>query len=229
VIAPDAVERIRSRLDDTGAVMVSVLAYAGLRPGEVRALRWEHVGRKTLRVELGTNPDGTVKPTKTEDARNVELVAALAADLKAWRAQQGMPADAAHIFPRANGKAWTEDDYRNWRGRKFIPAVAAAGVTIKRPYDLRHSIASLWLQAGVNPVKVAEWLGHNVAETYKTYAHVLADLDPTDRTSAADRIAKARQDISGTHEGVKQGATKAKRKRRNGRARAKSAAGAGPT
>lgn len=222
VVAPAGVEQVRRQLGDGAATFVSVLAYAGLRPGEARALRWEHVGTKSLRVELGTNPDGTVKATKTEQMRSVPLVAPLIDDLTAWRGKQGNPPDDAHIFPRADGLAWTLDDFNNWRNRTFKPAVATAKVKIGRPYDLRHSIASLWLQAGVSPVRVAAWLGHNVATTFATYAHVVADLDADDRTPVANAIAAARQDTSRTRQGVQRRSTGVKRKSRKARSRAKS-------
>lgn len=80
--------------------------------------------------------------------------------------------------------------------RKFGPAAAAGGVEINRPYELRHSIASLWLREGINPVQVAQWLGHNPGMTFTTYAHVIADLDPKDRTPAERMITKARRAVT---------------------------------
>jgi predicted neutral ceramidase superfamily lipid hydrolase len=56
-------------------------------------------------------------------------------------------------------------------------------------------------------VQVAAWLGHNVSETFKTHAHVIAEFDPADRTPAEKVIAAARkavsQDTSRTHRRVK--------------------------
>lgn len=40
----------------------------------------------------------------------------------------------------------------------------------RRPYDLRHAAASLWLNAGVPPTEVARRLGHSVAVLLKVYA-----------------------------------------------------------
>jgi integrase len=189
IVTPEQIEKIRAKLDDEGRMIVSVLAYAGLRPGEALALRWSDVGAKTLRVEQGSDPDGSAKETKTGAQRNVILLKPLAADLAAWRkSQNGSPL----VFARG----WSENDWRNWRKRKFVPAAAAAGVEIQRAYDLRHSIASLWLHEGINPVQVAAWLGHNVSETFKTYAHVIAELDPTDRTPATKRITTARRAVT---------------------------------
>ena len=54
-LAPVDVERLRAHLLDSGqmrdAVLVSVLAYSGLRPSEALALTWSHVRERTILVE----------------------------------------------------------------------------------------------------------------------------------------------------------------------------------
>lgn len=198
VIAPEGVERIRAELDEMGAMLVAVIAYAGVRPGEALRLRWRDVGQRTIYVYA----------TKTDAAReDVRLVKPLKDDLTAWRGQCGNPPDDALVFPRADGSEWTDADWRNWRSRKFVPAARRAGIKITRPYDLRHSAASLWLHEGTNPVQVAAWLGNSPAITYGTYAHVIGELNQRQRRSAATVIAKARATVAGdtsaTHPGVK--------------------------
>jgi integrase len=60
-LAPATVEAIRAELvaesDARSAVLVSLLAYAGLRPEEALALRWRHVRERTLLVD-SKNVDG---------------------------------------------------------------------------------------------------------------------------------------------------------------------------
>jgi integrase len=130
--------------------------------------------------------------------RTVILLEPLAADLADWRAACGHPPDNAFVFSRPDGAPWNEDDWRNWRKRQFAAAADAAEIEIVRPYDLRHSAASLWLQEGVNPVQVAAWIGNRPSMTTDTYAHVIAEFDPAERKPAADVIWTARQDIAGT-------------------------------
>lgn len=228
VVTPETVERIRANLDETGAMMVSLLAYSGMRPGEARALRWKHIGKQSINIEDGTNPDGTVKATKTEHMRTVRLLDPLVSDLSAWRSIQQPKDDEALLFPRASGGAWTEADWRNFARRKFSGAATRAGAKIGRPYDLRHSAASLWLHEGINPVQIAAWLGHNAQTLLTDYAHVIAELDPDERTSAAATIVEARKtvarDTSSTHSGVQRRATESNSKTRKSSKRAKSAA-----
>jgi integrase len=67
-LSPREVEQLRAQLDPESKLMVSVLAYSGVRPSEARALAWRHVGTNTLRVERATAADGTLKTTKTGQA-----------------------------------------------------------------------------------------------------------------------------------------------------------------
>jgi len=192
IASPEQVEQIRARLDDEGKALVSVLAYSGMRPGEALALRWADVGERTLRIEGGTDPDGKAKETKTGPPRNVVLMKPLATDLKAWRKQaNGSPL----VFPRGE-RSWSENDWRNWRRRKFAPAAEAAGLDMTRAYDLRHSIASLWIHEGIDVAQVAAWLGHRPSETWDTYTHVVRERNgksAEQRINAARRKRRARQ------------------------------------
>lgn len=56
----------------------------------------------------------------------------------------------------------------------------------RRPHDLRHTAASLWIAAGVDIKTVSAWLGHSTAKlTLDTYGHLMG----TDADRAAiDRV-----------------------------------------
>jgi integrase len=142
--SPLAVERLRRVLLTNGrlrdATLVSVLAYAGLRPGEAIGLRWSDIGDRTLRIERAVAL-ATVKATKNSRIRIVRLVPALRDDLAAWRSTISQASDA-YVFPNRRGDPWSDDDWRNLRNRVFQPAALTTGITLSRPYDLRHSFAS---------------------------------------------------------------------------------------
>ncbi len=143
------------------ALIVSLLAYAGLRPGELHALRWQDVGEHTLLIQRATAPDGTIKATKTARARSVNLLPPLAAELREWRLATGRPTGDALVIPGPAGAAWTKTDTANWRTRQWAPACRQAGLDpVPRPYDLRHSFASLLLAERRQPLYVAQQLGH---------------------------------------------------------------------
>jgi integrase len=79
----------RSRQRD--ALIVSLLAYSGIRPGELRAMRWGDVRDKTIVVQRGADPTGKTKGTKTDRKRPVRLLAPLKADLAEYRLLVGRP------------------------------------------------------------------------------------------------------------------------------------------
>lgn len=190
-LAPVTVERIRATLDAERAAIVSVLAYAGLRPGELRALRW--VRERTSLVQRGADPDGKAKATKTRAVRTVRLLAPLAADLRAWRMASGRPHDGALVFPGRRGEAWTKDEWDVFRRRSWSTASRRAGLdAVPRPYDLRHSFASLLLAEGRTVHYVAAQLGHSPALALSTYGHLIAEYADAGAIDAEHEIAQAR-------------------------------------
>jgi integrase len=62
-----------------------------------------------------------------------------------------------------------------------------------RPYDLRHSFASLLIREGrLSLAEIADQLGNSVATLSEVSAHVIADMKGQPRTSADDAIMQAR-------------------------------------
>jgi integrase len=196
-LSPTEIERIRRHLLDEGrlrdATLVSVLAYAGLRPEEALALEWRHVRAKTLLVEQALS-DGRLKGQKNRrPPRTVDLLQSLRKDLAEWRLACGRPRDTELVFPSAGSGPWMDHDYRNWRRRTYKVAAEAAGLESTRPYDLRHSFASLLIHEGrLSIVEIAAQLGHSPSMTLSTYAHVIAELKGTRRISADRQIMRAR-------------------------------------
>jgi integrase len=197
-LSPLTVEQIRSELIAAGrngdAVLVSLLAYSGIRPGEALALTWEHVRDRTLLVEQ-SNSDGEIKSTKTGQRRTVRLLRPLAIDLAELRLASGKRAQAGLVLPNGRGGPWRETDWRNWRKRVYQPAARACGVSGSRPYDLRHSFCSLLIYEGASVVEVARQLGHSPTMTLDTYGHVFEEFEGSERLSAEEQIRRARDKL----------------------------------
>jgi integrase len=182
-LAPAAVEALRAQLGPRDAVLVSLMAYGGLRPGEARTLRWGHVQEHTL----------VIGAAKTGRRRTVRLLAPLAQDLREWRLACGRPGDDVPVIPRpSDGGELSAKSFNVWRGDVFAPALARAGLDRARPYDLRHSFASLLLHEGRSVIYVARQLGHDARYTLGTYGHVIDELDGQPQLSAEDAIRAAR-------------------------------------
>ena len=85
------------------------------------------------------------------------------------------------IFPSTIGTPW---DHRNMF-KYYKIYLKRAGLPDLRFHDLRHTAATLMLQAGVHPKVVQERLGHSdISLTLNTYSHVL----PSMQEEAADKM-----------------------------------------
>ena len=90
---------------------------------------------------------------------------------------------------RANAKAEADTERRGANGEpKLLPKM--------RPYDLRHTGATLLLLAGESPKVVSERLGHStITLTMDTYSHVLPGMQER-AASKLDAIFRAEPELA---------------------------------
>ena len=92
------------------------------------------------------------------------------------------------VFYDKNKQAY----YRQTVNRPWRLAWKAAGIKNQGRKNgmhiLRHSIATQWLSKGLNPAKVAAYLGDTVAVVMEYYSHWLPDDDNLGRAIADDYI-----------------------------------------
>jgi integrase len=58
----------------------------------------------------------------------------------------------------------------NFNRRHWRPVLESLEIPYRRPYNTRHTFATLCLDAGVPVQQVAAWLGHSPTMTLKHYA-----------------------------------------------------------
>lgn len=195
LIRPLAVERmlwdLRWRGMERDAVLVEILAYAGLRPeSEAVTLRWRQVQDNTLTVTSRKGRSARVK------VRSVPILPPLASTLAAWRMRRGRPGPNELVLPFGESE-WTKDDWRNWQRRVFKPCAWFAGYLPAdvRSRDLRGSFASLLIHEGRSVPDVARFLGHSPDVCLRDYAQVWEEFDFEKRVSAVDAIVSARATV----------------------------------
>ena len=155
------------------ASVVLVMAYCGLRWGEMAALRAKDIdiARRRLSVEQNAVEVGhkfIVGTPKSHERRTVPFPELLEAGLR-QACKDKTP--AALVFP-APGGSFMHNNTRGW----FAGAVARSGVPRLTPHDLRHTAASLAISAGANVKAVQRMLGHaSAAMTLDTYADLFDD------------------------------------------------------
>jgi integrase len=170
------------------ADLTLVLGLTGVRMGELRGLRVRDVtlvpypGLVVKRSVPQSGRTGAVierATTKSGRSRVVPLSDRVRPVVAEW-AMGKEPGDLLFSAP--------EGGYlhaQNWR-RSVRWSSTGLG---RRPHDLRHTAASLWIAAGVDIKTVSSWLGHSTAKlTLDTYAHLMG----TDADRAAlDRVNRA--------------------------------------
>ena len=174
---PAEVESIRAAMrNEYDRLVVSLMAYAGLRPSEVRSLQWGDVRDNTIVVRSAARDGGGTKARKSGGIAVVPIIEALREDLLAARA---VVADVLAVADGARRPVLVVPipDWRNWTSRVWRPARRRAGTDVP-PYALRHTFASLLIAEGRNPWQVAALLGHaNPAMVISTYGHLFAEQE----------------------------------------------------
>lgn len=175
-------------------LLVTFLAYTGLRFGEVTALRVSDVnlarGRVTVDRAL-TEVRGRISEggTKTHRGRTVPVPRLVRDELAQYI---GGRAAGDWLFPAPEGGPLRNS---NFRRRFFDPAVTRAGLAPLTPHDLRDTAASLAVSAGASVKAVQRMLGHaSAAMTLDVYAGLFDDeLDDVAERMGAAAAASADQ------------------------------------
>ena len=96
------------------------------------------------------------------------------APAREYRLAGGRPPASTLLLADDDGQPWDKAAWQMWRVDRWAPACLAVGLDpIPRPYDLRHSFASLLLAEGRQPLYVAKQLGHSLTVLLTTYAHLI--------------------------------------------------------
>ena len=153
--------------------IVRLALFAGLRCGEICALRWANVdlNRRTVRITsaIGTLPssNGYLKgPKSPAGVRALPIADGLMEGLERRRAEQearcrdaGVPfTDDIFVVGDIDG-AFMVPRYANQLFRTFVRTFGIGGGKCGL-HRLRHTFATELIMSGVNPKTVSNWLGH---------------------------------------------------------------------
>jgi len=151
----------------------------GLRAGELLALQWGDIDWCGRFVQLQRNlVRGKLTTPKNHQCRRVDLSPQLRAVLRLSRrrktvelSKHGLPRPD-WVFPSAAGTALDESNVR----KAFNQILDKAELHRRGPHQMRHTFASLLLQAGEPITYVSDQLGQkDSAITLRVYAHWLPD------------------------------------------------------
>lgn len=161
---------------DGFGLLIYVLAYTGLRWGELAGLRvrdLDFVRRRLSVRETMVEVDGYFEQSTPKDyeERSIPVPSFILAKLADHVADKS-PMD--HVFVSSRSGAVMRN--RTFRRYWFNEAAESIGVPGLTPHELRHTCASLAVSAGANVKALQRMLGHSSAkETLDTYSDLFDD------------------------------------------------------
>lgn len=181
----DEVQLILSRVRADFRNYYTVRFFTGMRTGEIDGLKWLYVDFERRQILIReTIVAGEEDTTKTEGSvREIQMSQRVFDALKAQEAvTKGI---SRFVFCNATGKPL---DHVNVTKRVWYPLLRYLGLKARRPYQTRHTAATLWLAAGENPLWISRQLGHTSTEMlFKVYGRFVPNLTRQDG-SAFERL-----------------------------------------
>ncbi|MEN8723154.1 MAG: DUF3596 domain-containing protein [Alphaproteobacteria bacterium] len=161
--------------------------FTGLRTGEIHGLRWKHVDfdHKLILVRE-TYSRGRTEYTKTDGSqREVRMTDLLFDFVKKHFEESIRNSPNNFVFQTTSGGPI---DTKNVTERVWYPLLEQLRLERRRPYQTRHTAATLWLAAGESPEWIARQMGHTTTEMlFKVYSRYVPNLTRQDG-SAFDRL-----------------------------------------
>lgn len=164
----------------------TVRFFTAMRTAEIDGLKWQFVNLERCEILIQeTLVDGNVETPKTSASyRSIQLSQPVVDALKRQRKVTG---NKTYVFCNASGNPL---EHRNVTKRIWYPALDEMRIKRRRPYQTRHTCATLWLAAGENPEWIAKQMGHSTTKMlFEVYSRYVPNATRQDG-SAFDRLIK---------------------------------------
>lgn len=161
---PDEQAAILSKLPEQTRNYALFALWTGLRPSEQIALNWSDVdfarGVVLVRKAITRAAKGVAELPKTKSSRReVKILAPALAAINGQKAHTWVGAEPhGELFRNpGTGERWSSSQAVQ---KVWATALKRAKVRYRRPYQMRHTFASMMLSAGEHPMWVAQQMGH---------------------------------------------------------------------
>lgn len=191
--SPDEQRAILAKLRAGENNLVQFFLWTGLRTSEATALNWSDIdfvgGTVRVRRAMTREAKGVAEYPKTDAGRrDVKLLAPALAALNAQKAQTFLMEADGPVFVNPTTReryAGSHQIYRVWQ-----TALKRAGVRYRRPYQTRHTYASMMLSAGEHPMWVAKQMGHaDWTMIARVYGRWMPSADDSSGAKAVEKFA----------------------------------------
>ena len=181
---------ILRHLEGQGRHLIQFALWTGLRTSELVALNWgdiDFIRGVAYVTKAMTQRAEAPESTKTRAGKREVKLLPLA--LAALEAQKSFTWLAGHeVFQNPNTNERWEGD-QPIRKTLWTHALKRGGVRYRKPYQTRHTYASMMLSSGEHPMWVAKQMGHaDWTMIAKVYGRWMPDADPNAGNKAAERF-----------------------------------------
>lgn len=163
----------------------TVRFFTGMRTSEIDGLQWDAVDfiRRQVIVKRGL-VRGLIQDTKNDSSYRAIDMNDLT--MEALKAQQKITGGQSYVFCT---RAGTPLSHNNVTKRVWYPLLRHLDITQRRPYQTRHTAATLWLAAGESPEWIARQMGHTTTEMlFRVYSRYVPNLTRQDGSAFARLI-----------------------------------------
>lgn len=194
-VEPFSIEEVKSLLATVRHDFKNYLTarfFTGMRTAEINGLKWKFVDFERRQILVReTFARGNTEYTKTDGSqRNIEMSSMVYDALKAQELVTRQKSE--YVFCDREGHPI---DVNNFTNRVWYPLLRHLGLALRRPYQCRHTCATLWLASGENPQWIANQLGHTTTEMlFRVYSRFVPNLTRKDG-SAFERLLSTLKEV----------------------------------
>ncbi|MEW7995362.1 MAG: site-specific integrase [gamma proteobacterium symbiont of Clathrolucina costata] len=191
----EEVNRIISHVRSDYRNYYTVRFFTGMRTGEIDGLKWKYVDfANRLILIRQTIVAGKEDYTKTDGSqREIQMSQVVFEALQAQEKETGHMSD--YVFCTREGQPL---DHNNVTKRVWYPLLRHLDLTPRRPYQSRHTAATLWLASGENPEWIARQMGHSTTEMlFKVYSRFIPNLTRQDGSAFERMLARQSVGVNG--------------------------------
>lgn len=163
--------------------------FTGMRTGEIDGLKWKYIDFEKRIILIretivdGKQEDDTKTTFSVREIQMNQLV--FEALLKQYHATSDI---SEYVFCNLKGLPLS---HRNVTKRIWHPLLKRLKLTPRKPYQSRHTAATLWLAAGEAPEWIAKQLGHaNTQMLFTVYSRFVPNLTRQDGSAIESLISQ---------------------------------------
>lgn len=195
IASADEARALLAALLDGDRPLWATAFYAGLRRGELQALRWCDVdlGASLIQVERSWDQvEGAIEPKSRSSKRTVPLLALLRDYLDEHKLATGRDGEAL-VFGRSDVSPFAPMAVDK-RAKRAWAKAKLERITL---HECRHTFASLMIDAGANPKAIQTFMGHSkIQTTFDVYGHLMPGSHDEVRERMDRYLALAREPIA---------------------------------